>query len=262
MRDGNFKTARDLFAKEVDRAPYYHEFHFWLANAYFGLGDVGPGAPAARAGDGIQHDAQASTTSMRRSSIGSGRASSSSRNPGSRVGARSASGRWRRRRGHPQVARGARAVTLRRDANAKPDPDGNPAVTTNADSRRPAPRGGAAPARRPPRRKRSPPTSACSRAGRICRTAGTTSPFCSATRAASRRRSPPTSRRSIAASRGPRKSISIAASSTRTACAATTRPKRSSRAALAPQPALRPGAPQSRQPQVGPRTARRGARAL
>jgi len=40
MREGNFKAARDLFAKEVDRTPYYHEFHFWLANAYFALGDV------------------------------------------------------------------------------------------------------------------------------------------------------------------------------------------------------------------------------
>ena len=38
MRDGNFKAARDLFAKEVERAPYYHEFHFWLAAAYVGLG--------------------------------------------------------------------------------------------------------------------------------------------------------------------------------------------------------------------------------
>lgn len=40
MRDGNFKAARDLFAKEVDRAPYYHEFHYWLANAYFALGEI------------------------------------------------------------------------------------------------------------------------------------------------------------------------------------------------------------------------------
>jgi Tfp pilus assembly protein PilF len=40
MREGNFKAARDLFAKEVDRTPYYHEFHFWLANAYLALGDV------------------------------------------------------------------------------------------------------------------------------------------------------------------------------------------------------------------------------
>jgi tetratricopeptide (TPR) repeat protein len=38
MRARNFEAARDLFAKEVDRAPYYHEFHFWLAAAYIGLG--------------------------------------------------------------------------------------------------------------------------------------------------------------------------------------------------------------------------------
>jgi Tfp pilus assembly protein PilF len=40
MRKGDYKTARDLFAKEVQRAPYYHEFHFWLAAAYIGLGDT------------------------------------------------------------------------------------------------------------------------------------------------------------------------------------------------------------------------------
>jgi Tfp pilus assembly protein PilF len=40
MRKADFKTARDLFAKEVRRAPYYHEFHFWLAVAYIGLGDI------------------------------------------------------------------------------------------------------------------------------------------------------------------------------------------------------------------------------
>jgi Tfp pilus assembly protein PilF len=40
MRKGDYKTARDLFAKEVRRAPYYHEFHFWLAAAYIGLGDA------------------------------------------------------------------------------------------------------------------------------------------------------------------------------------------------------------------------------
>ena len=38
MRERNFAAARDLFAKEVERAPYYHEFHFWLAAAYVGLG--------------------------------------------------------------------------------------------------------------------------------------------------------------------------------------------------------------------------------
>jgi Tfp pilus assembly protein PilF len=40
VRSGDFKTARDMFAKEVERAPYYHEFHFWLAMAYLGLGEV------------------------------------------------------------------------------------------------------------------------------------------------------------------------------------------------------------------------------
>jgi len=39
MRDGDYATARDLFAREVNRAPYYHEFHFWLASAYAHLGD-------------------------------------------------------------------------------------------------------------------------------------------------------------------------------------------------------------------------------
>jgi Flp pilus assembly protein TadD len=39
MKAGNYRAARDLFAKEVDRAPYYHEFHFWLALALAGLGD-------------------------------------------------------------------------------------------------------------------------------------------------------------------------------------------------------------------------------
>jgi len=40
LRNEDFGTARDLFAKEVQRAPYYHEFHFWLAVAYIGLDDV------------------------------------------------------------------------------------------------------------------------------------------------------------------------------------------------------------------------------
>jgi hypothetical protein len=29
-----------MFAKEVDRAAYYHEFQFWLALAYLGLGET------------------------------------------------------------------------------------------------------------------------------------------------------------------------------------------------------------------------------
>jgi len=42
VRKGDFRGARDLFAREVDRAPYYHEFHFWLAVAYIGLGEIEP----------------------------------------------------------------------------------------------------------------------------------------------------------------------------------------------------------------------------
>ena len=40
LRERNFAQARDLFAKEVDRVPYYHEFHFWLAQSYLGLGQI------------------------------------------------------------------------------------------------------------------------------------------------------------------------------------------------------------------------------
>jgi Tfp pilus assembly protein PilF len=39
MKAHDYVRARDLFAKEVDRAPYYHEFHYWLAAAYVGLGE-------------------------------------------------------------------------------------------------------------------------------------------------------------------------------------------------------------------------------
>ena len=39
MDAGDWRAARDLFAKEVDRAPYYHEFHFWLAQALAKLGE-------------------------------------------------------------------------------------------------------------------------------------------------------------------------------------------------------------------------------
>jgi tetratricopeptide (TPR) repeat protein len=41
MRLGDFKAARDQFANEVDRDPYYHEFQFWLGVANLRLGDVG-----------------------------------------------------------------------------------------------------------------------------------------------------------------------------------------------------------------------------
>lgn len=39
LREGNAEAAKDLFALEVNRAPYYHEFHFWLGIAYLQLGD-------------------------------------------------------------------------------------------------------------------------------------------------------------------------------------------------------------------------------
>ncbi len=40
MEHGDFKTAKRMFAKEVDRADYSSEFHFWLALANFRLGDA------------------------------------------------------------------------------------------------------------------------------------------------------------------------------------------------------------------------------
>lgn len=40
MHDGDYRTAQELFLKEVKRAAYYHEFHYWLASAYFNLGET------------------------------------------------------------------------------------------------------------------------------------------------------------------------------------------------------------------------------
>jgi Flp pilus assembly protein TadD len=42
MRAGDLKTAKDEFAREVARAPDYHEFHFWLGIAYLNLGEIKP----------------------------------------------------------------------------------------------------------------------------------------------------------------------------------------------------------------------------
>jgi tetratricopeptide (TPR) repeat protein len=39
-RAGDYATARKELAPEMRRDPDYHEFHFWLAVALFGLGDV------------------------------------------------------------------------------------------------------------------------------------------------------------------------------------------------------------------------------
>ena len=40
MKAGDYRLARDMFAREVDRAAYYHEFHFWLALAHAHLGEM------------------------------------------------------------------------------------------------------------------------------------------------------------------------------------------------------------------------------
>jgi tetratricopeptide (TPR) repeat protein len=40
LQAGNFASARELFNKELKRAAYHHEFHFWLAIADLGLGDA------------------------------------------------------------------------------------------------------------------------------------------------------------------------------------------------------------------------------
>ncbi|MDQ2928417.1 MAG: hypothetical protein M3R22_09675 [Pseudomonadota bacterium] len=40
MRRADYVAARDFFTREVERADYYHEFHFWLGLADYRLGDV------------------------------------------------------------------------------------------------------------------------------------------------------------------------------------------------------------------------------
>ena len=40
MERNDFRAAKALFAKEVARADYNHEFHFWLGAAYFKLGEI------------------------------------------------------------------------------------------------------------------------------------------------------------------------------------------------------------------------------
>jgi Tfp pilus assembly protein PilF len=41
MEAGRYAEARSQFAREVQRSPYYHEFHFWLAMAHWQLGEAG-----------------------------------------------------------------------------------------------------------------------------------------------------------------------------------------------------------------------------
>ena len=40
LREGRTEVARRLFAKEVARAPYHHEFEYWLAVSYMELNDA------------------------------------------------------------------------------------------------------------------------------------------------------------------------------------------------------------------------------
>lgn len=40
LREGRVEAARALFTKEVARAPYHHEFEFWLAITYMALHDI------------------------------------------------------------------------------------------------------------------------------------------------------------------------------------------------------------------------------
>ena len=40
IREGDFETAKAMFSREVARAAYYHEFHYWLAVALFQLGET------------------------------------------------------------------------------------------------------------------------------------------------------------------------------------------------------------------------------
>ena len=40
FREGRYEAARRLFTKEVDRAPYHHEFEYWLAVTYMQLNDA------------------------------------------------------------------------------------------------------------------------------------------------------------------------------------------------------------------------------
>ncbi|MDE2429308.1 MAG: tetratricopeptide repeat protein [Burkholderiales bacterium] len=40
MQKGEYKKAKMLFEKEIQRDPYYDEYHFWLALAYLRLGEI------------------------------------------------------------------------------------------------------------------------------------------------------------------------------------------------------------------------------
>jgi tetratricopeptide (TPR) repeat protein len=61
LQDGDYRSAKQLFSKEVDRAAYYHEFHYWLAIAEVGLGELDDArrhlnAALEISGSGREHD--------------------------------------------------------------------------------------------------------------------------------------------------------------------------------------------------------------
>jgi tetratricopeptide (TPR) repeat protein len=40
LRDRNYASAKTMFTREIERSAYFHESHFWLAVAEYGLGDM------------------------------------------------------------------------------------------------------------------------------------------------------------------------------------------------------------------------------
>lgn len=56
LRQGDYDAARRLFEREVQRAPYSDEFHFWLAIAYLQLGE--PGQAREQLALAVQHSAR------------------------------------------------------------------------------------------------------------------------------------------------------------------------------------------------------------
>ncbi|UGQ45734.1 tetratricopeptide repeat protein [Massilia endophytica] len=58
MEEGNYRKAREMFARELDREPDYHEFHFWYALASWQLGDY-------RAANEHMKQAEASSTTRK-----------------------------------------------------------------------------------------------------------------------------------------------------------------------------------------------------
>ena len=60
MERRDYKAAQALFAREVKRAPYHDEFHFWFGIASLGLGETGR-ARSDRTGGGKQRRARRRT---------------------------------------------------------------------------------------------------------------------------------------------------------------------------------------------------------